>query len=83
MDKFSTNQKRVIYITLFLIALINLVAILHISSRSASQNPNVNGINTFNKDAIRLNPEVPEDISTDPMELIRPVSYSPISVRAE
>jgi hypothetical protein len=81
MDKFSTNQKRVIYITIFLIALINLVAILHISARSASQNPNVNGISTINKDAIRLNPVEPDTVIQE--ETIQPQSYSPISVRAE
>lgn len=83
MDKFSTSQKRVVYITIFLIALINLVAILHIYSRSSSTDSNVNGISTVNRDAILLNPKDKPDNETKQGELTKPVSYAPISVRAE
>jgi hypothetical protein len=88
MDKFSANQKRVVYITVFLIALINLVAILHIAGRSEAANPNVNGINIINQNAIRLNPiEDTESQVIEPnieeIDGVRPISYAPISVRAD
>lgn len=64
MTKLSTNQKRVVYLTIFLIAILNLVAILHISARSNQAQPNVNGLNTIHLDSIRLNPDK-EDINKD------------------
>lgn len=81
MTKLSTNQKRVVYLTIFLIAILNLVAILHISARSNQAQPNVNGLNTIHPDSIRLNPEKDdnnedEEDSNEPL----PTSYTSFTI---
>lgn len=87
MNKLSTNQKRVVYLTIFLIAILNLVAILHISARSNQALPNVNGLNTIHPDSIRLNPDKEDnnegtsesDIEEDSNESL-PASYTSFTI---